>query len=827
MNIETAVQKIKLGRAICFLGAGFSRGAVDSEDRPIFGEHELRKELFRVADYPFSDSVTLPDIANYCQKKNDETARILRTTILNRFTLTKPTSDQIEILSQPWRSTFTTNYDDIPEQIWQNEHIQIFSPLEPEKKLLSGRRLFYLHGRGRDIRQSDSDPLLVLSSSDYAKTNKSHQKLRDYFTNETATCEAIIFVGYSARDLDYTRSLASIGGQIKTRTIFIEDPKIDPIDRTRIEEYGSIAAIGTAGFSKVLCETQVPDVLTMRPRLVRELSVVDADRTDLSPVVDYDIHRQFLTGSFDVKGYLAQKQEEQRGERANLSCIERTEKLERTFQLLKKGSNRIVVTADVGNGKTFFLRQVEQRGLDEGYRVFRIDGAGVEYSGELEGLFEKPGKKLFIVDDAVRFRMQIKLIGSRLTSDCGIVISNFNKTDTIGINDLRETIGGQFFEVTVDKMTPKEVELWVEYLNRWGLWGESLAGLSDSDKRNYIIWECNAEFRSTVISIYRQSKLAERITNIVDVFLKNSNDRNNVVSFFGAVITSLVDRHIDWKNVVDWLGINEASLMDTLQGSRIHEILIQKDGRFCLPSRQLARHFLEEKDLGSVSPEDISSIYVDIVLGTARQMSDIRQSGLARQNLKELMRFRILNLLFGSIEEGQHTISFIYNKLSSDTFIQRQDQFWLQFAMARMADNDLPLAEKYLTTAKGIAKSYGQDWDTRQIDDQFTRLRLMKVTQNEHPNIGELEKAISHLKVTLLKIPGDMIYPLRSAKLIHPLLEKHVKKLDQDTLDRLRELLKIMKDEIGSKRKIKNAEHGESEVLRQNILRAQLIVQNL
>jgi hypothetical protein len=41
MDLNTAVQKVKLGRAICFLGAGFSRGAKDADGRPVFGEREL------------------------------------------------------------------------------------------------------------------------------------------------------------------------------------------------------------------------------------------------------------------------------------------------------------------------------------------------------------------------------------------------------------------------------------------------------------------------------------------------------------------------------------------------------------------------------------------------------------------------------------------------------------------------------------------------------------------------------------------------------------------------------------------------------------------
>ena len=826
MDIVEAIQKIKLGRAICFLGSGFSRGATDAQDRPIFGDKELRKELFSIAGLSFDPTYQLTDIANYCQKKDADTSSKLNNTILERFTLTKPTPDQNEILSNPWRSAFTTNYDDIPEQIWSGEHIQVFSPTEPNKILLSGRRLFYLHGRGRDIRSTGVDPLLILSSSEYAKSTKSHQKLRDYFSNELATSEAIIFIGYSARDLDFTRQLAALGGQIRERTLFIEAPNIGVIDQARLEEYGSIEAIGTEGLAKALRETQVSEILLKRPRLIREITVSDQDRMVPVSATDNDIHRQLLTGEFNESGYAAQQQEAENNANTSPSIIERKEKLDRVFQLLGAGNHRIVVTADVGNGKSFFLRQIEQRGLDKGYRVFRIDGSGAEYSSELVSLFDTPGKKLFVADDAIRYRHQLELVGNRLTNECGLIISNFNSFENIGIHDLHQVLGGQAFEVSIDKFTTQEVRDWVSYLNRWGLWGDIHGSYSDQEKFDYIIKQCGAEMRSTVISLYRNSKLASRIASIVDYFLSNSRTPNNLDAFIGAVITSLVDKHVVWKNVVDWLAIDETKFLSEVRDSKVASILTHKNGDFGLPSKQLARFFLESNVLDVVSLNDIANIYVVIVLGTARQMTDPRQEGSARENLKELMRFRILSLLFGSSNEALRVISSIYNKLSSNHHIQKRDQFWLQFAMARMADNDLDLAESYLKNAIGIAKGHGQDWDTKQIDDQFTRLWLKKAIDSAHLNKQELKNVIINLTKSLGDKNGDVIYPLRSAKFINPLLEKHIDEIDPDTVNDLKEVLDEMRKAIGKMGKLHGAEKGETEVLRDHIRRAQLIIQN-
>ncbi|XDA97694.1 SIR2 family protein [Sulfitobacter sp. LCG007] len=824
MNLDEAIQKIKIGKAVCFLGAGFSRGATDAEGREVLGEYELRKELFKIAEEDFDESVSLPDISNFCNKKSKETARELRLLILNRFTLTNPTVSQLEILKQPWRSVFTTNYDDIVEQAWDTGPSQIFSPAEPDKLLIGGRRLFYLHGRGRDIRSPAIDPLLILTSHEYASSTKAHQKLRDYFSNELATAEAIIFVGYSAKDLDFTRTLAALSGSIKNRILFIEAPNLKVFDRARIEDYGSIATIGTEGLADALRDTDVPDVLRHRPKFVNKISFDSSDRSLLKTATDREIHKQLITGVFDTSSYVAQKRDREQSSDAVTAIVERNEKLDRVFQLLRSGNSRVVVTADVGNGKTFFLRQVEQRGLEEGYQVYRIDGSGPEYSSELQNIVSKPGKKLFVVDDAIRYTRQISLIGSHLTSDCGLVLSNFNSFNRIGVRDLREVSHGQIFEVSVDKMTRAEIVQWRKYLDSWGLWGDRLAGLSGSEKEDYLTSQCGSEIRSTVVGIYKESNVAHRISGMIDYFLNSKGGRNKIEAFIGAVICSLVNRHVEWRNVVDWLQVDEAAFISDITESPIVNILVQRNGEFAPPSKQLARHFLEAGSLKSISKDDISDAYVKIVLGTARQIGDTRKSGDARENLKELMRFRILSLLFGDDHDSLSLISSIYNKLAADPEIQKRDQFWLQFAMSRMADEDIDLAEIYLKNAIGIAKGHGHDWDTKQIDDQFARLWLHKSLRSEQPNTTELHGAVKYLIKSLKDSPDDAIYPLRSLKLIEPALERHVDIIPGELLILFRELFDLMRPAIGKTGKVVGAERGETDVLRKHLQRSTLIL---
>ena len=113
--LEEALNSLGTGSAICFLGAGFAADATDQTGKNIPTTEQLASEICDLIGIARADRGSLADLADYCQNDIDLAPK-LKTLLINRLTHCNPTEGQRKILRAPWRSIFTTNFDDIVER---------------------------------------------------------------------------------------------------------------------------------------------------------------------------------------------------------------------------------------------------------------------------------------------------------------------------------------------------------------------------------------------------------------------------------------------------------------------------------------------------------------------------------------------------------------------------------------------------------------------------------------------------------------------------------------------------------------------------------------
>jgi hypothetical protein len=142
-------------------------------------------------------------------------------------------------------------------------------------------------------------------------------------------------------------------------------------------------------------------------------------------------------------------------------------------------------------------------------------------------------------------------------------------------------------------------------------------------------------------------------------------------------------------------------------------------------SSQLAEYILRTKYVAA-DKDTLVDVFSTIVLCTADSATDSYLGANFRENLKELVKFRFLTKLFGDGAAALRLINLVYGRLSTATYIRKNPQFWLQYAMSRMDVDDLENAERYLNTALGLAKERGRDYSPYQILDQRARLYFRK-----------------------------------------------------------------------------------------------------
>jgi hypothetical protein len=431
-----------------------------------------------------------------------------------------------------------------------------------------------------------------------------------------------------------------------------------------------------------------------------------------------------------------------------------------------------------------------------------------ETTKELEYLLARKSLQLFIVDDLPRLRPVAKFIAQRLPKLGLLVCGDRNVVSGEYEDDLEDTLHGQYACVELDELSASELQNWDKLLERWGFWGNQL-DVADEDRLRFLREKCSGETRSIIVSLFNDSRLATKIRDVV-AFFCNRHPRHRK-AFIGLLIASLCQGHVSWHQIVDWLRIDEQALKRDIQSEALFDFTAGGRHWHSITSAQLAHHIFSTVDVGD---DLLVGVYTTIVRETAYSSGDPRSGTDSDQNLKELMKYRFLTKLFGRTSESTAHIEAVYQRLSETPKIRKNDQFWLQYAMANIDLGRLPDAETYIGRAMQIADDRGPFYSKHQIVDQRARLLIKKNTQRSgDPNATEIDLAVKDLQSALSKSgPENAIYPLRSAEYVDDLINAKGDKLSSSTRRSLEALLIGMQDTSSSGR-LRKTGRGEQKKL--------------
>ncbi|MGQ2908281.1 MAG: SIR2 family NAD-dependent protein deacylase [Aliihoeflea sp.] len=811
--LEEAINDISGGSAICFVGAGFSWGATDAQGKLVPSVADLCAEICEFPGLQNEKTAQLTDLAEFC---NDDPVLKQRLVIhlINRLTACIPSDAHYRVMNMPWRAVFTTNFDDVAERALKGHGPLVVTPVFDVRNLRSDRRpLYYLHGRASDFLDGVDDPQIVLSESNYLEIRNQNRNLYSAFENEIHCASTIVFIGYSLRDAEIATRLFAIDG-MREKSVVICGSSETMVTLSRLKKFGTPYPIGVDGFA-----ARLPDAKNISALRRDEKNLNFVNRREpvaaKSEVESSDVDGLLLSGDFDYSAFANQQRQ------SNLTpeyCIVRSRHIEAIFNAKV---NRFLVTSDLGNGKSVFLNQMIFEGHARGFEIFSIETQLPEIFAELDVLLASPSKRMFIIDSLVRFRKVVRYIGKRLPSTSMLVCASGQNFDEASYASIIDDMGGAYREIDLNGLDTAELANWDRLLERWGFW-EGRIEESSVDRIRFLQTQCGAENRSIVLSLFRESRLSKKIDEIVSFFLTKSPQHSK--AFIAILINSICQNHVDWLRIVDWLDIDNAELRTAVLSSPVGDFMSGRHSWYEFTSTELASYIFNNYDF---EVDQIVEVYTKIVRETAYSANDPRGGYDARENLKELMRYRFLTRLFSRPALGDIAINAVYQRLSKVPRIRDNDQFWLQYAMARMEVDDLTSAETYLSTAIGLASKRGQEYSKNQIIDQQIRLVFMKNARSKSSvNKRELLTAAKNIETLIKDKSAPVVHPLRSAVHLLELLDSKADQLDKATVVSLKDTVMLMKDSVPEGR-LDKSQKGETEAIRKNLRLCSLVLESL
>ncbi len=811
--MEEAINDIAGGAAICLVGAGFSWGAKDATGLSVPSVEVLCEEICRLAKLNYADGYSLSDLAEFCNDDPNLKEK-LRTLLIRRLTLCVPSGAHKAIMQMPWRAVFTTNFDDVAERSILPGPLQVVTPLSDARELRAGTRpLYYLHGRALDFHTINRDPGLVLSETNYLELREKNRLVYDALVNETHAASRVFFIGYSLRDAEIATRLFSIEG-LKEKSVVICGPDEKPVTLNRLKKFGATYPIGVDSFASTLPE---PSSIPSKSDDIGLLGYVGVKKKEgaKQDLTNEDVEALLIAGKFDYSAYASQQRAL---DDETLYCVPREQHLKKLFQ---SGASRFIVTSDLGNGKSVFLEQLTFEAHRLGYEVFSVHTQLPEALTELDLLLASNKKRIYLVDGFVRYRKAVKHIGSRLPPNSILVVATNEIGDDNFHYSVSEEMGGAAREIDLNVLDNSEILAWDRLLERWGFWQDRIED-EQKERLSFLRDDCSSENRSIMLALFKKSKLSATIERTVSFFVQQYPEHQS--SFIAVLINALCQNHVEWSRIVGWLNIDTTELKRAILSSPIGEIMKGRREWHKFTSTELASYILNNF---SFDFDEIIKTYTKIVRETAYSSDDYRGGFDSRENLKELMRYRFLTRLFTDKEIGLSSINAVYQQLSKVPRIRNNDQFWLQFAMARMEVGDLDGAEGYLSTALGLAGKKGEEYSKRQILDQQARLIFRKASQPKARIVkSDILQAIQNLNEVLADKKSLAIYPLRSSKYLLNFLEEKADKLDASMVEALLQVWESMDKRISGER-IEKSKKGETAVIRKQLREIKLILSSL
>lgn len=395
---------------------------------------------------------------------------------------------------------------------------------------------------------------------------------------------------------------------------------------------------------------------------------------------------------------------------------------------IEDGESNFIVTSDLGNGKTLFLRSLSQVLFNKGHNVYIFDNRDAPSAlEELYRICQEANSLTVLIFENYGDNIDILKRLKKLRND-NIILIISERTNLYEINHylLSEISSGEFINISLNELSNREIEHLVALIEKNGLWRKR-ANWTPEKKLNFIAETCKRHIGQFVLHLIKSDDLEKRFDNIVTA-IKNKQEHYKALVYI--LVSEVLEFDLKLTDIVDDLGYDSLHNPGFRNSPYLKELIDYDNEEIIFKSSILANYILRD----ILDYKDI----VDPLISLFKELHEKRSINRIRKQLKLMSTYNNLNKLFANKEnkKGFNNAVYSYYESISDYEYNRENPlFWLQFAISRLADDDLQNAEICFDNAYSFANKTG--FDTYQIDNHHARYLLRDAVKK-----GNLEDSI-------------------------------------------------------------------------------------
>ncbi|KII73949.1 hypothetical protein RF11_03252 [Thelohanellus kitauei] len=725
VDIELLKRRISTGKAIAFTGAGFSFGTRNFLDSvpPMAGE--LAKKLSLLSN--LEESEDLMFAADVAVEYVD--SMLVLDLLKDNYTITSVSSSHEEICKLPWRKFFTTNYDNSIELACLNVGKRIESvdlSYRPTNYIKKNNICLHINGKVEGAEPEHLVSRIKLSDSSYLSPDSFvNSDWYYHFKKDLESASAIVFMGYSMYDMDVKKFLFE-NPELQEKTYFVVRDGADFKEIFTLRKYGQVLSIGIDGFSALVKGIQKQ---SDEDGVIFTESLVKYEVFDTQPEFrDIDSERLFLYGDYEI--------EKLHDSIRRIEAIPYFIKRDITPICLEniRKNNNIIITGDLGNGKSIVLEMLAYELTVNGYHTYVLRNNDGDYISDLDQISRHQDTAVVVVDNCSNYPSLIKHIFEIKADNLIYIFADRNS------NNIKANIALDFIEHNIDLLSSKEIESAVKIIDNLSTW-HKFSALSLERKKKLVYEKYSSQLSLLLLGLINSPNIKTKIKQQTDLIYSNPDHKKSVFCICICEVANVEPT---------------SSLVSEISGTNaIYNISLRNSAPFNQLFKVNGTTIKSKSSILSLSllNSTFSDIYVrDTLLEIVERTDSIKDQDLEIKKIfKSLLRFHVVERI---LPQNQSALDRYYEQLKFRcTWLMDSPHYWVQYAMCRLSFSDYSRAQNYLTNAYQKAETKNGTYHTDNIDTQQARLYLNQCL--DHSNSSESFKFFDKAHALLEKLPNE------------------------------------------------------------------------
>ncbi|WP_063253757.1 SIR2 family protein [Neobacillus niacini] len=799
MELEEVIDHILNGDGILFLGAGFSRDAVNVEGNNMPDASELSKLLCGELGVKINNN--LAKVSNHYLKSSSVSKEELEqrklnlvTYIQNLYFTREVKGYHKSIINRPWRRIYTTNYDDVVEKS-SKDRIKIFNMNTDTNIILKNPGIVHLNGYCRTVTTDSLDNEFKLTQRSYLSDSFLNSSSYQAFKHDVKNSKVVVFIGVSLdSDLDIQRLILANKGN-KEKIVFIDRPlkegeEVDEIeDSTKLElgiqykigaqNFGEMIATQSKSFKKL--ENKIDWKTFVKIRDDKSYVHKELDETDIwNFLFTGEINDSFIRNNIDNNEYFVQ--------RTKINKII-DEVLNNKFQIS-------VVHSNLGNGKTVALKTLAYK-LAESIEVFQFDKLMDNWELEIEEIIKLEGRKVIIIDNYNNNIEVLNKILETIDDNISIIISGRTYIVKNLYYRLTKRIDEEkICEYDLNKLSRTDLNKFAQYLieRRFTpVFKENADTVKD-----ILVKSCGEKLSQILLFLIKSPNIRREIDKKVASVISNEVKKESLLAI---IINNTVPLDLSFEDIIELLeNYNEISYIE--RDEDFSEFVDVYNDEIRMKSSVLSSYILESNDFN----QELLGVLKRMIDNASRlspsECEKVRQKLISVSTMRKLL---VKNKNYNDNDVDKIILSY-YSQFDAYPEYSNNIFFWLQYGMAAVDAKEYMRAQTYFENSFKVAKKVqkGSDFDTYQVDTQYGRFLLERgLNEDVVDSADDLIKSLDYWIKAFVQRPEQYFYISNQFKLIEPFMVKYILSWNSKQKEAIRKRLKYLKNKYSVKNQTK------------------------